>query len=110
MFAPGLLRTTLGIINLLQTGKEKHSAVKGPAERRCSDLTLCILVVTLRCSSRCSVVARRGRRACRSGGGVLVLKQECPPRRECHTVPHRDGTIQSLGSLSVKAIKLQARG
>jgi energy-converting hydrogenase Eha subunit B len=40
--------------------------------------------------------------------GVLAVALGVNTVVMMHTVPHRDGTIQSLGSLSVNAIRLRA--
>jgi hypothetical protein len=69
----GLLRI-LGYYHLLLTVKETYSAVKGPAERRYSDITSasCRSSFTLRCSSRYFAVVRKGLRACQSARYVSI--------------------------------------
>jgi hypothetical protein len=79
-----------------------------PAERRYSDITLHLVFGRLHYDAAAAtllgsvwvfaLVNLRSVLAVALGVNTVVM----------HTVPHRDGTIQSLGSLSVNAIRLRA--
>jgi hypothetical protein len=99
--------TAVGIIHPSSENCRKETAVKARMNAVAVNMTTCTYSSpTLRCSSRCSVGGHKGRRVDRSATHVSLMSGE-RSHQSTRTVPHREGTIQSLGSLSVNAMRLQ---